>query len=126
LNDRFKEIRIKLDISQEEFGSKIGIKSRAHISALENGTRNITDRIISDTVREFHVNENWLRYGEGDIFDELSDDEETAALIARLCTDNNPLKKVALKAAAKVIEDDACWSIIENELKKYFELSKKE
>ncbi len=78
MNKRLKELRTKLALSQEEFGDRIGIKSRAHISLLENGTRNITDRVINDIVREFSVNEDWLRYGKGEMFiqpDEFSLDE---------------------------------------------------
>lgn len=52
-------------MSQEEFGKKIGIESRAHISALEKGNRNITDRIVNDVCREFRINEEWLRTGKG-------------------------------------------------------------
>lgn len=63
MNNRLKELRDSKGLSQEEFGSKIGIKSRAHISALESGSRNITDRIISDICREYGVREEWLRYG---------------------------------------------------------------
>lgn len=126
MNERLRELRIELHLSQEDFGSRIGIKSRAHISALENGTRNITDRIIFDICREFNVNEGWLRYGEGEIFDELSDDEEMMALIGKLCADGNPKKLMALRTAARIIESDVCWSIIESELNKYISEYEKE
>lgn len=68
MNERLKAIRHALNLSQEEFGSNIGIKSRAHISSLESGTRNITDRIIGDICREYGVNEQWLRTGDGEMF----------------------------------------------------------
>lgn len=68
MNNRLKIIRTHLNLSQEEFGSRIGIKSRAHISSLESGSRNITDRIIKDLVSVYNVNEEWLRTGEGDMF----------------------------------------------------------
>ena len=67
MKDRLKELRQFLELTQEEFGKKINIQSRAHISALENGTRNITDRIVNDVCREFGVNEEWLRYGQGEM-----------------------------------------------------------
>lgn len=73
MNKRIKELRLKLDLSQEEFGSKINIKSRAHISLLESGDRVVTDRIVNDICREFNVNENWLRYGEGVMINAESD-----------------------------------------------------
>lgn len=72
MNERLKNIRIYLNLSQEEFGANIGIKSRAHISSLENGSRNITDRIINDVCREYSVSEKWLRTGEGEMFDTVS------------------------------------------------------
>ena len=67
LNERLKEVRLKKGLSQEEFGKRIGIESRGHISALESGNRNITDRIIKDICREFGISEDWLRYNKGDM-----------------------------------------------------------
>ncbi|MHB8061918.1 MAG: hypothetical protein ACYDG2_04665, partial [Ruminiclostridium sp.] len=31
-------------------------------------TKTVTDRVISDICREFSVNEDWLRFGKGEIF----------------------------------------------------------
>lgn len=67
MNERLKKIRLETGLSQEEFGKKIGIESRGHISALEKGMKNITDRIIKDVCREFGISEKWLRYNEGDM-----------------------------------------------------------
>ncbi len=82
MNKRLKQIRNNLGLSQEEFGRKIGIESRAHISSLESGTRNITDRIIKDTCREFGINEKWLRTGEGDMY--YTPDDRYAINVAKL------------------------------------------
>lgn len=73
MNERLKQIRLENRMSQEEFGRKIGIESRAHISALEKGNRNITDRIVNDVCREFNINEDWLRYGTGPMCKEIED-----------------------------------------------------
>lgn len=70
MNNRLKQIRLDNNMSQEEFGKKIGIESRSHISSLEKGNRNITDRIINDVCREFNVREEWLRDGELPIYNE--------------------------------------------------------
>ena len=74
MNNRLRKIRKERHLSQEEFGKKIGIESRAHISALENGNRTITDRIINDVCREFSVNEEWLRTGNGDMYKAPNDE----------------------------------------------------
>ena len=51
------------------------MESRGHISALESGKKNITDRIVKDICREFKINEQWLRTGEGNMFSDISDNE---------------------------------------------------
>ena len=84
MNIRLKEIRTHFKMSQEEFGKRIGIESRAHISALENGNRTITERIIKDVCREFNVNEQWLRTGEGEPFRERPLSEEVGYYVEDL------------------------------------------
>lgn len=73
MNERLKQIRLENKMSQEEFGKRIGIESRSHISALEKGNRNITDRIANDVCREFNINEDWLRHGTGPMCKEIED-----------------------------------------------------
>ncbi|WP_369354395.1 helix-turn-helix domain-containing protein [Lysinibacillus capsici] len=67
MNERMRYLRKTLGFNQKEMGDKIKL-SQTHISSLENGARDATDRIISDICREFNVNEQWLRTGEGEIF----------------------------------------------------------
>ncbi len=67
LAGRLYAIRKKLKLSQEEFGSKIGI-TRSAICNYENGTRPISEQVILAVCREFDVRPEWLRDGEGDVF----------------------------------------------------------
>lgn len=111
MNERLKQIRLENKMSQEEFGRKIGIESRAHISALENGGRNITDRIVNDVCREFNVNENWLRTGNGEPTIKLTRNQE----IAKFANDvmdlpDENIKKRLIEALAKLNEKD--WETI--------------
>lgn len=70
---RIKELRKNvLKLTQEDFSKKINI-SRSNLGSLEIDRVKVTDRVISDICREFSVNENWLRYGKGDIFIENDD-----------------------------------------------------
>ncbi|GAA0106733.1 hypothetical protein UT300013_33570 [Paraclostridium sordellii] len=76
MDERLLLIRKKLNITQSEFAKKIQI-SRSHLSGLENGSRNFTERLISDICREFNVNREWFETGNGDMFiDILSQIEE--------------------------------------------------
>ena len=98
MKDRLKYIRKYFMLSQEEFGKKINIKSRSHISSLEKGTKNITDRIISDVCREFNINENWLRTGKGDMFSDTND-------LIKLINGSNDLKKEIIYKILKLDDD---------------------
>ena len=77
MNNRFKEIREKLGFSQEKFGEIIGL-SKSGISNIESGQRNVTDKHIKLLCSELNINPDWLRTGEGEMFnesDEFSLDE---------------------------------------------------
>lgn len=81
INTRLVELRKNiLNLTQAEFSSRI-LLAQTHLSSLENGTRNVTDRTIADICREFNVNELWLRTGEGEVFVERS--PENLELIAK-------------------------------------------
>ncbi len=92
MNNRIKELRKELKYSQDEFGLKINL-SRSHVASIENGLKNITDRVINDICREFNVNEEWLRTGAGEMFKKVPEEDEVALYISELLEDNgnNPI-----------------------------------
>lgn len=64
MNERLKEVRKAEGLTQREFGRRLGVQDTA-ISKLESGERNLTDQMILSVCREFNINEDWLRTGEG-------------------------------------------------------------
>lgn len=73
MNDRIKKLRKYLNLTQQEFAERIGMK-RNSITLIEGG-RNTSDQTIFAICREFNVNEKWLRTGEGDMLKADADDE---------------------------------------------------
>lgn len=67
MKDRIKKIRRELDLTQQEFAERIGIK-RNTIANYETGRNDPVDSVISLICREFDVCEEWLRTGEGEMF----------------------------------------------------------
>lgn len=67
MNERIKELRKALGLTQQDFADKLGIK-RGTISNYEIGRNIPIDAVISLICREFNVNETWLRDGSGDMF----------------------------------------------------------
>lgn len=91
LGQRIKSIRIGNGLTQDEFGARIGI-GKSSISSMESDKSNPSDQTIRSICREFGVNEEYLRTGEGDIFvtrpgSQILEGELRAFLGAERCTD---------------------------------------
>lgn len=67
MNDRLREARKALNLTQKEFGRRLGVQDTA-ISKLESSERNLTEQMIIAIFREYSVNEDWLRTGNGEMF----------------------------------------------------------
>lgn len=73
MNERIKQLRQTLNLSGEKFGAKIGL-GRSAISLIESGKTNLTEQTILFICTAYNVNEQWLRTGEGSMFNQSSDD----------------------------------------------------
>lgn len=102
MNSRIKELRKILKLTQDKFAKSINI-SRSNLSAIENGTINITDRNIKMICSVHEVKEEWLRTGKGEMFDFSDEDDELDMLIGSFYADNDDFKK-------KVIKTMLSWS----------------
>lgn len=67
MNERLKKLRKTLDLTQQKFGERIGVKGNT-IAQYELGRNEPIDAVINLICREFNVNEEWLRTGTGDMF----------------------------------------------------------
>ena len=67
MNERLKMLRKALGLTQEEFAQRIGVK-RGAIANYEIGRNVPVDAVYSLICKEFGVNPDWLRTGEGDMF----------------------------------------------------------
>jgi len=66
-NDRIKQVRLALGMSQAEFARAIFI-SNGYVAELEGNHRRANDRIIHLISLTLGVNERWLRDGDGAMF----------------------------------------------------------
>lgn len=73
MKSRIKKIRKELDLTQQKFADKLGVK-RNTVAQWETGINSLTGQVITAICREFSVNEEWLRNGTGDMFIKTSDD----------------------------------------------------
>ena len=72
ISQRIYEIRSILGLTQQKFAENLKI-SRAFVSALEQDSRTIHDRIIKMICFTYGVNEKWLKTGKGEMFEKGRD-----------------------------------------------------
>jgi len=73
VNDRIKQLRIHLKMTQVNFSKQIHI-SQGSMGEIETGFRNVNDRIIQLICSQFNVNKEWLKTGKGGMFDKEKPD----------------------------------------------------
>ena len=66
MHERIKELRKNCKLTQEAFGNRLSI-TRDMVNNIERGRVEIKDHIVKLICSEFSVNEDWLRYGDGDM-----------------------------------------------------------
>lgn len=126
--ERVKTVRKSKEMTMEEFGKRLGV-TRTAISNIEKGYRGLTEQMLKSICREFSVDEEWLRTGDGDMPQKLSEEEEVSALVSDLLEDGreNPFFGIILEivqtynelspASQKVLQE-ASKKLVENLSKK--------
>lgn len=115
MNDRLKKLRKALDLTQQEFADRIGVK-RNSLANYETGRNTPIDAIIVSICREFNVNEEWLRTGSGDMFLPVDRNEDLARLTKLLLNEESDSFKnrfVSMLANLTVEE----WEFLERKAK---------
>lgn len=102
MNERIKKLRKMLDLTQREFGERIGVKGNT-IAQYELGRNEPIDAVISLICREYGVSEEWLKNGSGEMFEDV------------------PEEDVYSRAAAEALKNDDALAI--EGMKLYYSLS---
>ena len=111
LKDRFKELRKELNVTQQEFADKLKI-SRNFVAQIEMGSKVPSDRTIDDVCREFNVNEEWLRTGNGDMFVPGIKDKQISPMLADVMKSGEDSFRHRLVSALARLDDEG-WDNLE-------------
>ena len=95
-NDRIKEARKSLGLTQDKFGERLGV-GRSAISNIEAGSRGVTDQLRLSVCREFNVNEDWLRTGE---------DEEIARFVGDVLSGKPDFRRRLISVLSRMTPDE--------------------
>lgn len=105
MNNRIKELRRTLDLTQDEFGGRIGI-TKSSISTMESGRSNPSEQTLRSMCREFGASYLWLTTGEGSMFEEGSDDAALHVMVDRVMASENERVKQIFKNLGDFTEED--------------------
>ena len=110
MKDRFKELRKELNVTQQEFADKLKI-SRNFVAQIEMGSKVPSDRTIDDVCREFNVNEEWLRTGNGDMFVPGIKDKQISAMLADVMKSGEDSFRHRLVSALARLDDEGWYNL---------------
>lgn len=103
--DRIKELRRALDLTQEEFGKRIGLV-KSGISRIESGATGTTEQTLRSMCREFGASYLWLTTGECPMFENGNDDAALHVMIDRVMASENERVKQVFKNLGDFTEED--------------------
>jgi len=116
LNVRLKQLRKTLDLTQQEFANRIGMK-RNTIANYEIKRNEPSTAVISLICREFNVREEWLRTGNGEIFLPINRKDEISKMVKNLLSNESSIfKSRFINMLANLSDSD--WKRLETETKK--------
>lgn len=111
MKERLRKLRKTLDLTQQEFADKLKVP-RNTIGGYEVGKSNPSDAAVNNICNIFNVNEEWLRTGNGEMFIELTRDEQIEHFVGdALKSEDDSFKKRFISMLAALDESD--WEVLQ-------------
>jgi transcriptional regulator with XRE-family HTH domain len=113
IGERIEILRKDLSMSRRVFGERLGV-SESVIVNIEYDRLKRPDQkesLYKLICKEFNVNEEWLRTGNGEMFIPLTRDQLITDFAADLIMENDTFKKRLVEALAKLDENE--WEVLE-------------
>ena len=114
MNERIKELRRSLGLTQDEFGGRIGI-TKSSVSTMESGRSNPSEQTLRSMVREFGASYLWLTTGAGSMF-ENGEEAAVHVMIDRVMAGENEHVKNLFKGLSDWTTED--WQQVDRLLDK--------
>lgn len=110
-NERIRVIRMSSDACKtlDLFGKRLGVSASA-ISQIENGKVSLTSKMRTSICKEFGVNEEWLRTGEGEMMVPIDQEEEILGFVKDLLADEPDFRRALVRVLARMTTDE--WAML--------------
>lgn len=97
MNERIKELRLKLGLSQEDFGRRLGV-GRGAITNIELNKVEPKPLFVDLICEQFRVNKEWLETGDGPMLADTLPEDELDTIWAQIKTSDDDLLKAIIKS----------------------------
>lgn len=109
--DRISKVIRDKEKTKTAFSDRINV-SQAFVSQMCSGLKVPSDRTIADICREYDVNEEWLRTGQGDPYIQLSRDDELSQFFGEVMKEEDPdFRRRLLSVMSRLTTDE--WALLE-------------
>ena len=112
VGSRIKEVRDFYGLTQQKFAERTKTK-QSTVATYESGRNAPSDAVISLICREFNVRESWLRDGTGEMFEQLTEDEDRARFFGSLSKENASPEVLAFIDALRKSSDTTIRAALE-------------
>lgn len=100
LNNRIKQARLELGISQRAFADSIGISAPA-LSKIESNDNNPSEQTMRMICNQYSINRDWLETGEGPMLQE----PDAYDAVMRVMMGDNEQKKELIRIIAEMPDE---------------------
>lgn len=105
IGDRIKQIRKDTGLTQKDFAERLGL-FRGSLANYECGRANPIASVVVLICKEFNINEEWLRTGNGEMYKSIDyDDVGIVEWVADVCKDKSMKSQRKLVTLIKMLSN---------------------
>ena len=113
LGERIKMIRTESGQTARQFAQRLGITA-ASVSLFENDKNGVSNQTLRAICAEYGVNEEWLRFGTGDMYAAASREEELGRLVRRLLSSSpSSFQSACITTLLRFDPEGPEWALVE-------------
>lgn len=99
-----------LGMKKVRFAERVGV-DQSYMTKLTKGVGRPSELLIAAICREFNVNEDWLRTGEGEMFIRRSKSDEITSFIGNILQGEPDFRTRLISVLARMTPDE--WDLLE-------------
>ena len=113
IGERIEILRKDLSMSRRVFGERLGVSESVSVNIEYDRLKRPDQKesLYKLICKEFNVNEEWLRTGNGEMFVPLTRNQLITDFATDLIMEDNTFKKRLVEALAKLDENE--WEVLE-------------